>query len=199
MPFDFQGTEVRTITDADGNPWFVAKDVCAVLGIKNSSDALSSLDADEKGVATTDTLGGPQQVATVDESGLYALVFRSRKPEAQRFRKWVTREVLPEIRRTGTYAAQGAHPLPCHIVPALACIRPEPDAWAVALDAVDRLSLHMREQDTYMRSMREVYSVTHGDMTAALEELREMYAHGEMYRAQVRALIVRRCGIAAIR
>jgi prophage antirepressor-like protein len=86
-----------------GEPWFVAKDVCSILGLSNPSQALRALDADEKGVTSTDTLGGAQEVLTVSESGLYALVMRSRKPEAKAFRKWVTSVVLPAIRRDGGY------------------------------------------------------------------------------------------------
>lgn len=89
--------------EKDGQIWFVAADVCKALGIKNSRDALSNLDDDEKGVATTDTLGGRQQVATINESGLYTLIFRSRKASAQGFRKWVTSRVIPSIRRHGGY------------------------------------------------------------------------------------------------
>lgn len=84
-------------------PWFVALDVCRILGLKNNRQAISSLDDDEKGVIKVDTLGGIQELQAVNESGLYALVFKSRKPEAKRFRKWVTSEVLPSIRKTGGY------------------------------------------------------------------------------------------------
>lgn len=87
----------------DGAPWFVLADACRVLEIRNSRDAAASLDEDEKGVATTDTPGGQQELTIVNESGLYSLILRSRKPEAKRFKKWVTAEVLPTIRRTGAY------------------------------------------------------------------------------------------------
>lgn len=89
--------------EQDGQVWFVAADVCKALGILNSRDALSRLDEDEKGVATTDTLGGRQQVSTVNESGLYSLIFSSRKESAKRFKKWATSEVLPAIRKHGGY------------------------------------------------------------------------------------------------
>lgn len=98
---------VRVVGTADA-PWFVAKDVCAALGIANYRDAVSSLEEDEKGVALTDTLGGAQEMATVNESGLYALIFRSRKEQARVFRKWVTSEVLPQIRKAGRYALNRA-------------------------------------------------------------------------------------------
>nr|WP_276561612.1 Bro-N domain-containing protein [Bacillus sonorensis] len=89
----------------DGEPWFVAKDVCDVLEIKNNRDALSRLDDDEKGVALTDTLGGTQELTVVNEPGLYSLILRSRKPEAKQFKRWITHGVIPTIRKTGGYAA----------------------------------------------------------------------------------------------
>lgn len=101
--FDFHGANVRLLTDEHGEPWFIAKDVCAVLEIGNPSQALTNLDDDEKGITTTDTLGGPQKTVTVSESGFYRLVLRSRKPVAKEFQRWVTHEVLPQIRRTGGY------------------------------------------------------------------------------------------------
>ena len=102
QPLAFEGNRV-CVRVINGETWWVAKDVCKILGIANHRDALSSLEPDEKGVGTTDTLGGQQQVHLVNESGLYALIFKSRKEEAKRFRKWVTSEVLPSIRKTGSY------------------------------------------------------------------------------------------------
>ena len=102
--YSFDGAQVRTLTDENGEPWFVAKDVCDILGITNSRDAMSSLDDDEKGVANTDTPGGRQNVSIVSEPGLYVLIGKSRKPEAKAFRRWVNHEVLPSIRRHGVYA-----------------------------------------------------------------------------------------------
>lgn len=101
----FHGQAVRVVTDEHGEPWFIAKDVCAILGIVNVADASSRLDDDERGIATTDTLGGPQKVVTVSEAGVYGLVFVSRRPEARDFKRWVTHELLPEIRRTGSYGS----------------------------------------------------------------------------------------------
>lgn len=108
QPFTFEnvGTGQRfslSAMEKDGQAWFVATDVCKALGIKNSRDALAALDADEKGVATTDTLGGPQQVAIINESGLYSLIFRSRKASAKQFKKWITAVVIPSIRQHGGY------------------------------------------------------------------------------------------------
>ena len=95
---------IRAIS-RDGEPWFVAKDVCTALGVANSRDALARLDDDEKGVGLTDTLGGAQEMTIINEPGLYTLVLSSRKPEARAFKRWITHEVIPAIRRTGGYMA----------------------------------------------------------------------------------------------
>jgi prophage antirepressor-like protein len=104
--FDFEEKAVRTLL-RDGEPWFVARDVCAVLEIESHRNVVARLDDDEKGVHTMDSLGGAQPTSIVSESGLYALIFTSRKPEAKRFRKWVTGEVLPTLRKTGQYDLRG--------------------------------------------------------------------------------------------
>ena len=101
--FNYNSIEVRTI-QKDGEPWFVLKDVCQVLGMHNSRMVADRLDADEKGVSQIDTLGGKQEMTIISESGLYNVILRSDKPEAKPFRKWVTSEVLPTIRRHGMYA-----------------------------------------------------------------------------------------------
>jgi len=113
--FAFDEHLVRII-QREGEPWFVGKDVCKALDIKNHNDALSSLDDDERGVATTDPLyhspdkrsGGSQEMVIISEAGVYRLVFRSRKAEAEQFKRWLAHEVLPAIRRTGTYSTAAA-------------------------------------------------------------------------------------------
>lgn len=103
VKYKFEGREVRI--DSQGlREMYVAKDVCDALGIANVSDALSRLDDDEKDVVITDTLGGPQEMSMLTEAGMYKLTFRSRKPAAKRFVRWVTHEVLPAIRATGAYS-----------------------------------------------------------------------------------------------
>lgn len=94
--------KVRTVT-LNGAPWFVAADVCRALDIANSRDAVKRLDDDERGVVSTDTLGGVQEMTVVNESGLYSIVLGSRKPEAKQFKRWITHEVIPTIRKTGGY------------------------------------------------------------------------------------------------
>lgn len=101
IPFNFDGAKIRTVLRNDVT-WFVASDVCAALDIQNPTDAIKRLDDDER---ARFNLGRQGVASIINESGLYALVLGSRKPEAKRFRKWVTSEVLPSIRRDGKYQA----------------------------------------------------------------------------------------------
>lgn len=105
----FQNAEfgsVRTAT-IDGEPYFVGKDVATILGYSNPRDAISKhVDDEDKGVAKCDTLGGRQEILFINESGLYSLILRSQLPKARQFKRWVTAEVLPAIRRHGMYATE---------------------------------------------------------------------------------------------
>lgn len=100
--FTYNGNEVRTV-QKDGEPWWVLKDVCEVLGISKYRDTAARLEDDEREPIRVDTLGGAQEMLCVNESGLYNVIIRSDKPEAKPFRKWITSEVLPSIRRHGAY------------------------------------------------------------------------------------------------
>lgn len=103
--FDFRGASLRTLTDEAGEPWFVAKDVCDILELGNVSQAVSRLDDDEKSNITTNDIAqnGGKAPLIISEAGLYSLILKSRKPEAREFKRWVTHEVLPQIRKTGGY------------------------------------------------------------------------------------------------
>lgn len=106
--FNFESNSIRTLV-INNEPWFVAKDLCNAINISNYRDAIERLDEDEKGVALTDTLGGKQEMNIVSESGMYTLILRCRDAVKKgsiphRFRKWVTSEVLPQIRKTGSYS-----------------------------------------------------------------------------------------------
>ncbi len=109
--FAFEGQQVRFVGTADCPEW-VAADVCSVLGIKNARDTLTDFEPDEKGVATVYTLGGSQETLTVTEPGLYRLIFKSRKEVAKRFQRWIFHEVIPSIRKTGSYSISTATPSP---------------------------------------------------------------------------------------
>ena len=100
--FHFKGRQVRTI-QLDGEPWFVAADVCDVLGLNNPSQALSYLDRDERRLITNEAWRTNGNMAVVSEPGLYSLVLRSRRPEAKGFRRWIAHEVIPALRQSGEY------------------------------------------------------------------------------------------------
>lgn len=104
-PFGYEDKLVRVVTDEEsGESLWVAKDICEVLEYKEVSKTLSKLDDDEKGTKIIRTHGGNQEMLVINESGLYTLILRSNKPEAKKFKKWVTAEVLPSIRKTGSYS-----------------------------------------------------------------------------------------------
>lgn len=100
--FNYDNNQVRTVLQ-DGEPWFVLKDVCNVLGIANDRNVAARLDNDERGVYQMDTLGGTQKMNIINEWGLYNIILRSDKPQTKPFRRWVTHEVLPAIRKSGSY------------------------------------------------------------------------------------------------
>lgn len=105
-------TSVNLRTKVIGNePWFIAQDICSILGLNNITKALAALDFDEKrGVTISNAVGNNQEVRAINESGLYHLIFISRKPEAKAIRRWVTGTVLPSIRRTGSYSISNNRP-----------------------------------------------------------------------------------------
>lgn len=119
--FNFENSAIRIIA-INGEPWFIAKDVCDAIGIDNNRKALLALDDDEKGVTLSNTLGGQQEMNIVSESGMYTLILRCREAVKKgsvphRFRKWVTAEVLPQIRKTGQYSTQTQLTLPDEQLP----------------------------------------------------------------------------------
>ena len=137
----------------DGEPWFVAKDVCTCLEIANVSDACSRLDEDERGIVSTDTPSGKQEMLIVSEPGLYSLIGSSKKPEAKAFKRWVTHEVLPSIRKTGKYDARST--VPSYM---LASEEERAIAWAeehrqarLALEAKDREIKSLQAQKDVLR------------------------------------------------
>lgn len=103
IPFSYESYQIRVIEQQD-ETWFVLPDLCKALEIANPRNAAARLDEDQKGVHQIDSLGGAQNVTNVNESGLYDVILRSDKPQAKPFRRWITSEVLPAIRRTGSYS-----------------------------------------------------------------------------------------------
>ena len=110
VPYIFKDQPVRTV-DLGGEPWFVGKDVCRVLDIRDHGQAIDRLEADERGGCIVPTPGGSQTVAVISEPGVYRLVFTSRKAEAEEFKRWLAHEVLPQIRKTGRFAPAEPSPI----------------------------------------------------------------------------------------
>lgn len=105
--FDFKGAVLRTLTDENGEPWFVLKDCMSILDLGNPTETVKMFDDDEFSTTEViDSIGRRQQAYIISEPGLYRLVMRSRKPEAKEFQRWVTHEVLPSIRKHGAYMTQ---------------------------------------------------------------------------------------------
>jgi prophage antirepressor-like protein len=130
--FPETGQTVRTVADAEGDPWFYARDVCDVLEIVQVGAVVNALDADERRDVAPRANAGSNRVGKhkpewlISESGLYAVILRSRKDQAKRFRKWVTSEVIPSIRRTGSYTA------PVVVDQAEVATRPDSDLDVIA-------------------------------------------------------------------
>ena len=101
----FEGHNIRIITDQQGEPWFVAADIAQALEYRMASDMTRWIDEDERGTQIVRTPSGDQEMTVINESGLYSAILRSRKPEAKLFKRWVTFEVLPSIRKHGGYIA----------------------------------------------------------------------------------------------
>lgn len=131
VPFNFQGAEVR-VTTVDGEPWWVASDVAAVLEFRDASNATRALDEDEKGYSEVSTPGGTQRVMVVNEPGLYRMIFRSRAEGAKPFQRWVTHDVLPQIRKTGRYEVVPAQPFGSLAIESAAVTRAQLEAYGVA-------------------------------------------------------------------
>lgn len=116
MVFGFEGREVRVVM-RDGEPWWIAKDVCDVLDLENSGQALSRLEEDEKGFITiADGTPGTPNRAIISEAGLYSLILTTRKPEAKAFKRWITHDVLPSIRKNGMYITDSLLDDPEHLL-----------------------------------------------------------------------------------
>lgn len=154
--FRYRSNEVRTV-EINGEPWFVLKDVCAVLGIGNSRMVFDRLDSDEKGVSQIDTPGGLQNVNIINESGLYNVILRSDKPEAKPFRKWVTSEVLPSIRKTGGYGQKVLSPVEMFAMQAQINLEQERRLAAVE-NRQDELTLQVQHNSDAMDKVTAAYT-----------------------------------------
>lgn len=141
--FSYEGNEVRTVQQGS-ETWWVLRDVCDILEIGNSGNVAARLDEDEKGIHTVDTLGGKQELTIISESGLYSTILLSRKPEAKKFKRWITHEVLPAIHKHGAYVTSAK----------LEEMISDPTAWIKLLsalkderDAKERLQLEAAQNE----------------------------------------------------
>lgn len=149
VKFEFEGRGVRTVVIKD-EPWFVAKDVCDILGLVNSREAVANLEEDELRSVTLTSGGQRREMTALSESGLYALIFKSRKENAKRFRKWVTGEVLPQIRKTGKYEVAPEMP------------KSLPEALRAYADALEREQLLLEDKtelEVRLDEAKEWYSI----------------------------------------
>lgn len=175
MPLIFPETQkqVRVVL-IDGDPWWVTSDVCRVLEIKNPSQALTGLDDDEKGLTTTETPGGSQRLSIINESGLYSMILRSRKAEARAFKRWVTHEVIPSIRRTGAYS---------NIRPAFKV----PETFVQALEVALFQAKELEESEKALKVANDLQVIS----DAKIADLTPMAEAAEEYFASDRVLLVR--------
>lgn len=143
--FLFDGSPVTAGLTPDGEPYFIANDLCEPLGIKSAKDAVARLDDDEKGAVLSRTSGGVQQVLVVNESGLYSLVLSSRKPKAKQFKRWITHELLPQLRKQGFFIVHGITPEQTDILRETLADR---DAENTDLKREVKALRRMRDEDT---------------------------------------------------
>ena len=187
-PFNFENHPVRVIMRGD-TPWFAASDVCAALGYKNTSDAVGThLDNDERYSQSLERGGS---LVLINESGLYALVLRSRKPEARKFAKWVTGEVLPAIRKSGSYSNTPAQKVSEHEV-LFTFICELIDSGRFGFDQIAGIAhksngrlLQMVDQAVISDKMRAIRSQIHGLNLAELHQVAELSGSLAMCEAAV--------------
>ena len=166
--FQFNGNEFPVMI-VDGEALFQANAVCDILDLVNPREALRRLDEDEKDVILTDTLGGMQRISYVNEAGLYTLVLSSRKPEAKQFKRWITHEVLPQIRRTGQYTPElDVFDIPANETDLLISMS---DGFAIAAREIKRLDQEVKKHHREIRELDErVNDLNHIDVREGLRE-----------------------------
>lgn len=195
--FSFTTGAVRVVLRDDA-PWFVAADVCAALSIENNRDAMSRLDDDEKGVGSIDTLGGPQAMTVISESGLYSLVLASRKPEAKPFKKWVTSEVLPAIRKSGRYEV--GEPLPAVVrSPRLeASMARMADSVATLAAGMQTMSTQLNVTSKYIGLLELNQAGTRKVTAEVVREAKALHAEGMSMADIARILRVSRTSVSLV-
>ena len=188
IPFIYDESPIRVIMDEKQNPWFVGKDVCRALELSDHHQALDILDDDEKGLVKVPTHRGMQSANCITEHGLYTLIFRSNKPNAKTFRRWVTHEVLPALRRTGQYAINEKlfadnQTTFKELMQILGRVAKVVERLEKRLDLLDDINMRARQGDAYSRKIPD-------PDTAAFYERRK--AQLDSVRDDVRRFLVER-------
>ncbi len=174
--FDFKGASLRTLTDEEGEPWFVLKDCMSILDLGNPTETVKMFDKDEFSTTEViDSIGRRQQTYIISEPGLYRLVMKSRKPEAKEFQRWVTHEVLPQIRKTGGYIAASESDSDEDIMAR---------AVLVAQKTIERKNQQLQAKDTQIKMLepkaRFADAVAASDGTCLVGELAKMLRQNGM-------------------
>lgn len=193
--FEFEGQHVPVVSDENGEPWFVATNVASILGYRMASDMTRRLDEDEKGTRSVRTPGGPQMASVISEAGLFAAILGSRVEGAKRFKRWVTHDVLPQIRKTGSYgtpALSGPELMAAALIEAQATLArheatvreltPRAEAWDALADTAG---------DYSMRDAAQILSRDHGidigqnRLAKYLREIAWVDSHAIPYQRQI--------------
>lgn len=174
--FDFKGASLRTLTDEEGEPWFVLKDCMSILDLGNPTETVKMFDKDEFSTTEViDSIGRRQQTYIISEPGLYRLVMKSRKPEAKEFQRWVTHEVLPQIRKTGGYIPTSESDSDEDIMAR---------AVLVAQKTIERKNQQLQAKDTQIKMLepkaRFADAVAASDGTCLVGELAKMLRQNGM-------------------
>lgn len=185
----YSGNEIRTEIDENGDPWFCLKDLCDLLDIKITGNVASELDDDEKKtIAIINGTPGNPNMTFVSESGLYSAINKSRKPEAKEFRRWVRKEVLPAIRKTGGYLSDAAKANPTAFIDSLS---PEEMGTMLATAIKRREADYQRAVDdleTKNKALAHDKDLLADDNTAKNDALSEMFRENEALRNSIHAI-----------
>lgn len=209
----YKQNEVRMVMQDDG-PWWVLKDVCEILELKQSHRVAARLDDDEKGGTFLTTPGGDQEMTIINESGLYSVILRSNKPEAKAFKRWITHEVLPSIRRTGGYQTPiseaellvrlaqanlaqeqrisalerrvdlSVSPVTKTSLPACAVL-PSPSSWNNFLSSLDIAQILGRSHNQVLRRIRNVLKYAEIDGIIVQDHIQTAYRRGKNNARQI--------------
>lgn len=152
-PFHYGDERLRAYEDEEGTAWFIATDVARILGHRDAANALRGVDEDERGTTIVSTPGGEQTLSTVSEAGLVTVLMRARVEAAKPFRRWITHEVLPSIRKTGSYSLPGVTPTPNAEDPALVRAKGLMELVALAKDVISPDYLETKARIVLARAM----------------------------------------------